>query len=323
VRKWVSGGLAAIVLLAGALSEGPGLIAQARATSGASFTLGVLRRDGIVIPIASYTGGRWTNHWPAPGRRPDIPISLASSPKGWWAGNRPISDWTAWPMQGESRVVHVTNPVNLTVECQPHVGLQTDYVSAEPGEPPKIQPYPKDGLASSGDLLVDPVRLLTAKSPEWAGVSAEVQAKVTAEEPALLKGEHIENLVPEKARTSTLYSLEVLFGAPGVLPGTTILYFEGVKRYPPQASLPSGLMTYAVGFARLSPDKPPRIDLSVTLSDRRREGLVYSMVLGSFRLDGRLFWVVQRSAWGYERFDIIEFRGDDIVTVFKTPGGTC
>jgi hypothetical protein len=323
VRNRVCGGLAAIVLLVGAFVEVPGLIAQARVTSGASFTLGVLRRDGIVIPIASYDGGRWSNRWPSPGRRPDIPISVANSPKGWWAGKRPISEWTAWPMRGESRVIHVVSPVNITVECEPHVGLQTDYVSAEPGEPPKIQPYPKDGLAASGDLLVEPVRLLGAGSPEWADVSAEVQAKVAAEEPALLKNEHIETLVPEKERASALYSLEVLFSGPGVEPGTTILYFEGVKRYPPQAHLPSGLMTYAVGYARLAPNKPPAIELSATLSDRRREGLVYSMVLGSFRLDGRLYWVVQRSAWGYERFDIVEFRGNAIITAFKTPGGTC
>jgi hypothetical protein len=319
----VSGVLAAIILLVGTLLETPGLTAQARDASGASFTLGVLRRDGVVIPIASYSGGRWTNHWPAPGHRPDIPISVASSPKRWWAGNRPISDWTVWPMRGQSRVVHVTNAVNLTVECQPHVGLQTDYASAEPAEPPRIQPYPKDGLASSGDLLVEPVALLDAKSPEWTGISAEVQAKVTAAEPAMLKDANLQTVLSEKDRTSALFSLEVLFGAPGLQPGTTILYFEGVKRYPPQFSLPSGLMTYTVGYARLGPKGPPEFDLATTLSDRRREGLMYSMVLGSFRLDRRLFWVVQRSGWGYERFDIVEFRDGEIVTAFKTAGGTC
>lgn len=323
MRKWVSGGLAAVVLMVGALLETPGLAAQARDTSGASFTLAVLRRDGIVIPIASYGGGRWTNRWPAPGRKPDIPISLSDSPKGWWAGKRPISEWTAWPMRGESRVIHVTNAVNLTVECQPHVGLQTDYVSALPSEPPKMQPYPKDGLATSGDLLVEPVALLDARSKEWAAVSADVDAKVTMAESALLKDAHFQTLISDRDRASTLFSLEVLFGGPGSEPGTTMLYLEGVKRYAPRPGPPAGVLTYAVGFALLGPSGPPRIEMNVTLSDRRREGLVYSMVLGAFRLDGRVFWVVQRSAWGFERFDVLEIRDATVTTVFKTAGGTC
>lgn len=323
MRKWVSGFVAVIVLLVGTLLETPGLTAQVRGTSGATFTLAVLRRDGIVIPIASYSPGRWTNRWPTPGHRPDIPISLVSSPKGWWAGNRPISEWTAWPMRGQSRAVHVKNAVNITVECQPHVGLQTDYLSAEPDEPPRMQPYPKDGLASSGDLLVEPVALLDAKLPPWTSVSAEVQAKVTAAEPGLLKEANLQTLLSEKDRNNAPFSLEVAFGSPGLQPGSSILYFEGVKRYQRQFSLPSGLMTYVVGFVRVKENAPPNIQIVATLSDSRREGLLYSLVLGSFRLDGRLYWVVQRSAWGYERFDILELRDSGIVTAFKTVGGTC
>jgi hypothetical protein len=323
VRKWWSGGLAAILLLVGALLESPGLTAQARGTSGASFTIAVLRRDGIVIPIASYGGGRWSNRWPAPGRKPDIPISVSDSPKGWWAGKRPISEWTAWPMRGDSRVIHVTGAVNLTVECQPQVGLQTDYVSAEPAEPPKMQPYPKDGLATSGDLLVEPVALLDAGSKQWAAVSADVDAKVTTAESALMRDAHFQALIPDRDRVSTPFSLEVLFGGPGPQPGTTVLYLEGVKRYAPRPGPPSGVLTYAAGFVLLEPSGPPQVDMNATLSDRRREGLVYSLVLGSFRLDGRLFWVAQRSAWGYERFDIFEIRDGKVTTVFKTAGGTC
>ena len=51
--------------------------------------------------------------------------------------------------------------------------------------------------------------------------------------------------------------------------------------------------------------------------------LVYTMVLGSFRLDGKLFWAVQRSAWGYERFEILEIADPEVKTIFTTQGGTC
>jgi hypothetical protein len=108
-----------------------------------------------------------------------------------------------------------------------------------------------------------------------------------------------------------------------MVPGGTVLYFEGVKRYPSQLTLPMGLITYAVGFARVGTQGVPEVELSTTLADTRREGLVYSLVLGSFHMGGRLLWVVQRSAWGYERFDIVEIRQNEVLTIYKTPGGVC
>ncbi len=301
----------------------PDLTAGARGPAVSPFTIAVLRRDGVVIPIASYGASGWENRWPEPGRRVDIPIMLGDAPKGWFADKRRVAEWTAWPMGGQARTVHVKSPINLTVECQPQIGLQTDYQSAQPPEPARIQPFPKDGLATSGDIRIEPVTLLDARSPEWAAVSGQVAGQVTATEPGLLKDARIKTVIPEKLQASTPFTLELLFATPDVKPGGTALYFEGVKRYPPQVTLPQGLITYAVGFARIDPTSPPDIKFSSTLADRRREGLIYSLALGSFHMGSRLFWVFQRSAWGFERFDIIEFRADEIVTIFKTPGGVC
>jgi hypothetical protein len=301
----------------------PDLAAQARGPAVSSFSIAVLRRDGVVIPIVNYGVGGWTNHWPAPGRRPDIPISISDVPKNWWADKRPIAEWTAWPLSGESRVVHVTSATNLTVECQPQVALQTDYRSALPREPSSIQPFPKDGLATAGDIRIEAVAVLDAKSPEWAAVSAAVATQVTASEPGVIREAQLKTPVAEQLRASTPFTLEVLFGSPDVKPGGTVLYFEGVKRYPPKLTLPMGLMTYAVGFARYGTQGVPEVKLSATLADTRREGLVYTLVLGSFRMGNRLLWVVQHSTWGYERFDIVEIREDEILTIYKTAGGVC
>ncbi len=305
------------------LLEPPGLAAQARGASGASFTIAVLRRDGIVIPVASYDRGRWANRWPPPGRRVDIPIRVGDSPAKWWDRGRPIATWTAWPLRGESRVIHVTSPVNLTVECQSQVGLQTDYVSSEPPAPPPMQPFPKDGLATSSDALVEPVRLLDQASPEWQAVSGIVDAQVASEEAGLLRQAHLQALVPDKARVGTAFALEVLFATAGLRPGTTVLYFEGVKRYAPEPGPPAGLLTFVTGVIRFAPGERPQVDVRATLSDGRREGLLYTMVLGALRVDDHLYWVVQRSAWGYERFEVIDLRPEGDVTVLVTEGGIC
>lgn len=307
-----------------AISGWMGLSGQARPSSGTSFTLGVLRRDGVVVPFASYDGNKWSNRWPAPGRRPDIPISTADSPRNWWLRDRPVGTWTGWPIRGDSRVIHVRNPVNLTVECQAHVGLQTDYASAEPPVPPKMQPYPKDGLATAGDVLIEPVEILDSQSADWAAVAEQVAGHVTEAETPLMAGSRFDRSFTQAQRASQAFTLEILFRSPGPRPGTTQLYFEGVKRYPRfNPRFPSDLLTYAVGYAILDPAAPPRVTASATLSDNTREGLVYTLVLGSFQIDTRRFWAVQRSAWGFERYDILELAEPDVRTVFSTWGGIC
>ena len=306
-----------MLLLAGA----PGLDGQARTSSGSSFTLGVLRRDGVVVPFASRDGGKWLNRWPGPGRR-DIPISVQTSPRGWWLRDRPVTEWTAWPLGGQSRVVRVRNPVNLTVECQVQVGLQTDYSSVEPPVPPKMQPYPKDGLATTGDVLVEPVEILDETAADWSGALPAVAAKVAEAETKLVANARFPDSFTERQRATTPFALEVLFRSSGPRPGTTLLYFEGVKRYL-RFRTPSDLLTYAAGFVLVEAGTTPKIIATVTLSDRDREGLVYTLALGSFRLEGRLFWAVQRSGWGSERFEILEFAEPEIKTAFKTDGGNC
>lgn len=301
-------------------AQPPGL---ARSAAVPSFSLGVLRRDGVVIPIVSFGSGGWINRWPAPGRRVDIPISVEDSPRGWWRDRRPIADWTAWPLGGESRPIRVTSLTNLVVECEPQVALKTDYRSANRPESPKIQPYPKDGLATSGEVRIEAVRLLDVSSPEWTAIAGTVGAKLTAAEPGAFKEAQLKRPVPDAVRSGTPFTLEVLYATPGVAPGTSVLYFEGIKRYPGKETVPRGLMTYAVGFAMLGFKGSPDVLVSATLTDARRQGLVYTMPLGSFRMGDRLFWIVQRSAWGYERFDVVEIRGEEILTIFKTPGGVC
>jgi hypothetical protein len=329
VRKFVLRALTTAALFEisclsiGAARPSPDAALQPWRPSDRPITIAVLRRDGVVIPIVSYGIGGWTNHWPAPGRKVDIPISVSDVPKSWWADKLPIAEWTAWPMSGGSRVVRVKNATNLTVECQSQVGLATDYQSALKPERGLIQPFPKDGLATSGEIRIEPVPVLEAGSPEWAAVAAKVAEQVTAAEPGLIKEAQLKTPIPENLRASTPFTLELLFASPDVKPGGTVLYFEGVKRYPPKLTLPMGLMTYAVGFARYGTQGVPEVKLSATLADTRREGLVYTLVLGSFRMGNRLLWVVQHSTWGYERFDIVEIRDDEILTIYKTAGGVC
>jgi hypothetical protein len=312
-----------------AVAVGGSLFAHPGPEAGPAFTLGVLRRDGIIIPFAAWDGSRFVNRWPAPGRREDIPITVAGSPKSWWLNDRPVSYWTAWPLRGDSQIVYVKNPINLTVECQPQIGLQTDYKSVELPALSGMQPHPKDGLATAGDILAERLDILDAKSAEWLRVSADVAARIVQAETKLIGSDRSSPFIHEAERQKRPFTLEVLFRSPGPRPGTTLLYFEGIKRYGrtadslrPYIVVPEPL-TYAVGWIVLDPQAPPRISETVTLSDTKREGLLYTMGLGAFRVDGNLHWAVQRSGWGFERFDIVEVAEPEVKTAFSTAGGSC
>ena len=200
----------------------------------ARFTLAVLRRDGVVIPFAHYDGRKWSNSWVVPTRAFEVPLSLQDVPDKWWPERRPITEWTAWPTQRSSRRVETQGPVLLRAHCQRTVGLRTNFVPAEPPPPDGVQPYPKEGLATTGPLTVEPVQLLNDTAPEWKMVVDSVRDEVTRRE-----REAIGNLsgawrhpVPENQRAGAAFEPEVVLRGHDPVAGLDVYYFEGVKRYP-------------------------------------------------------------------------------------------
>src|SRR6478752_9552173 len=136
--------LVVLVLAAGLLP----LAAESR-----SFGLGVLRRDGILIPFASFNGRSWSADWPGLNST-ELPISLSSIPKKWWGAPGPAAAWTAYLPDAESRPLALQKPAHLRVFCSTHLGLQTDYA----GGPfdPRDPTIAKDGIAIAGAAQLQP-----------------------------------------------------------------------------------------------------------------------------------------------------------------------
>src|SRR5438132_9065159 len=87
------------------------------------FTLAALRRDGVIIPFASFDGRAWSLHWPNSDVGVPLPISLADIPKNWWGPQGPDAPWTARLPGGESRPLKLTKPVHAKVFCSGHPAL--------------------------------------------------------------------------------------------------------------------------------------------------------------------------------------------------------
>ena len=62
------------------------------------FGVGVLRRDGIIIPFGAFDGKRWSNNWPAPQDDLTVPINVRDVPSRWWGPTRALQTWQAWTL---------------------------------------------------------------------------------------------------------------------------------------------------------------------------------------------------------------------------------
>ena len=148
----------------------------------ASFTIGVLRRDALIVPFATYDGKRWQNYWPAPGNSPDMPLSLRNVSKGWWGPVGPRETWQVWTPDSPPQIVKVRQPDWAPTYCQKQVGLRTDYQPQLRPPPPGASPYPKDGLAVSPPHPVERIDVLGPDSRERGDVVEAIHARFTERE---------------------------------------------------------------------------------------------------------------------------------------------
>lgn len=319
-----------------------GAPAPAQADQG-SFTLAVLRRDGVIVPFVSSNRVAWGNPWNKPGPRQDVPLTLAGLPDSWWLFSKPRLDWRGILMNGARQPLVVKQPAAIRVHCQHQLGLLTDY-QAEDVPPQQMQPYPKDGLAATGDIEIAPIQVLAP-----TGREATILAKVLAPDVLALENKILDRsgAPPHPStpyfRAATPVQIEALYRTWDARLDTFLYYVEAIKRYPsvtvmnprfvPRPGRPCDLISYVTGWIADAPIANNWVmksagglgapDIEVTLVDCSRAGLLYTLPLGTATVDGQKYWFVQRSGWNFERYDVVRWASEKATIVFKSPGGEC
>jgi len=318
-----------LAVSAAAVAPSPRPPAADRAASPA-FTLAVMRRDGVMVPFAQYDGRRWQNKWPTPFTRTDVPISLSSVPKDWWGKVPAGTVWTLYPSAGDPRPVRITAPHLFSTHCVANVGLRTDYRSSQALPLPFVHHHPKDGLVVAGDLQIEPIEALRTDMPAWDALLDQVTQSVDVIE-AKAEGDWswqgARGFFNRKTRAGIPVSVEVICRTPGITPGTFVHYFEAVRRYavPKRRGQTAGDFTaFSQGF--VLPGRPP----SSAPDSGRCTGAFgdqanpeYLLPLGAFRVDGKLFWAVQWSGRGRERYAVLEIGQKKVSEVIGVAGGGC
>jgi hypothetical protein len=298
------------------------------------FTLAVMRRDGLLVPFASYDNGHWYSRWPVPTTDRDVPVSLSDVPANWWGIEGPASVWTLWTPDGKPRPVRVTGTLGFEAHCVMNVGLRTDYRSPAPAPPLDQHNYPKDGLAITGSLPIEQATVITAADPVWKSLEQMLRGNVTWEERWLLArfpgtDPHFRKVAPGvTAMDQVPLKLEVLCSADGLKPNTLTVYFEGAKRYEAEdanAARPCGPVTFSSGWVHRAVTGQGFLDNNVQtrLTDCTQWNIDFRQPLGIVRVGGKPYWIMQVSRWGGESYEVVEVGENRTTVVLTTVGGWC
>ena len=294
------------------------------------FAVGVLRRDGLAIPFATFDGKRWRKEWPEPRQNLDVPATLLSVPSKWWGPLKPLDTWQAWVGQETPRTLQVRQPDWYDAHCVQQVALRTDYRPTQPPPDPKAQPYPKDGLVVSPPHAVERIEVVPSTGVVMPAV---VDAFNEAEHKAVRRFEDRgKHPAKEPQRLAAQLKIEAIY-ASGNAAATRVYYFEASKQYDypdrfnDDARLGRcGLVSYGAGwFIREGngPLKPLGFDVAVVPC--HRETIRYMLPLGAMRIADRLFWIAQWSGWDYEEYTIVEMKPekDKTEVALRVWGGGC
>ncbi len=299
---------------------GTAALVAAAATPSDAFSVGVLRRDGILIPFATFDGRRWRNAWPAPDFNVVVPATLDSVPKRWWGPlERPLDAWQAW-VDAKPRDVRVTQPDWVQVHCARHLALRTDYKTTEIIPSDLEQPYPKDGLAISPPQHVETAKPLVVTAIELDPLLPVLRTAFNeAENQTANRGRHPLN---RRAREVADPTIEAAY-AFGTSP--RYYYIEATRLYRLFGMAPGECAATAFGtgwFVREG-DTFRSLLTAVDVLPCTRFGASYMLPLGVMRTGDRLFWLAQFSGGDHERYAVLEITPKKVDVMVSTWGGGC
>lgn len=257
-------------------------------------TIAVLRRDGLMVPFAAFRGTRWIAQWPNNPRGLELPVNLESVPERWWGGETPAG-WQAWPIGGAARPLKAVKPQIYPVHCAQSLGVRTDYVSEIVAPRVQVEPYPKDGIAATAGVRVEPVETVS-EGPEWGTLAVtllEEFNRAEDREVSLISSAFPHPIARDKRRQMPV-RIEAWYRT-AVEDGTTVSYIEASRKYPPGPDDDEcGLETIFTGWVTHEKgEERPRVDLRARITYCDRVGATFMQPFGQIHVRDRMYWIAQ------------------------------
>jgi len=289
------------------------------------FTIGLLRRDSVVTPFATFDGKAWTSPWPVGLQSLSVPLSLDAVPGKWWGKAGALAEMTLWAGGERRGSVRLERPATVRIMCSARVGLRSNYVSPLPAPPPIERSYPKDGLVVSGSTVVEPIMVVPKSSPEWQASELLLPKPFdVAENTAAQSFTDWKHPIKRAQRRQMPVELEALYKAPMDVPGWVAYRFHAVRRYAPQpADGNCGLLSSAVGWIAAGPNGKHWTQLSVRVTYCDRMDDVLTLPFGLIRAGARSYWIYQLSGYDREGYVIARPTPKGIESNVEYPAGFC
>jgi hypothetical protein len=289
--------------------------------------LAVLRRDGLLLPFASFDRDSWRATWPI-NLRPhhDVPATQEAIPKGWW-GTRSPDQWRVYLTSGDERFLELKEPTVFESFCSPRLGVRTTYRSGQPIPPVRVDPFPKDGLAISGGVPLEPIESVSRTSAEWPMLAVSLLKDFNRVEDETLdrvrQRTGWRHTIPTEKRRTHPVRLESWYRSPSGEPGWTVSYVEAVRQYPPgPEDKGCGLETLVSGWLHHRDGQLMEVsELRGKLTYCDRVGATYMLPFGRLRPKDQTYWVFQLSGWESEWYEVVAVRPEKIRYVLEVFAG--
>ena len=286
----------------------------------------MLRRDGLMLPFASFERDEWQITWPLVLRDVKIPVAIDDVPKKWWGGP---DGWRAQLLSGQTVDVTVRGVAAHRPFCVDRLGLTTNYKTSQALPPKPVRPYPKDGIVVRGNLPIDPIESVDPASTEGREFETllvkqfnEVERRTIGNVRSATGWRHP---FGEDLRHARPIKLESWYRAPTTEPGWTASYIEVSRAYEPTLDDKNcGLETYVSGWVHHYRGELRRTaDLRGQLTYCDRVGVVYMLPFGRIRPRTRDYWIFQLSGWNDEWYDVAEVGRERVKHVIQYNAGGC
>lgn len=321
------------VCLAATIAASAAVVSSAQEKG--KFSLGVLRRDGFLLPFASFDGRSWQVTWPGTDISAALPISLGDVPKRWWGAAGPEAQWSAWFPEAPPRPLKLEKPFQVPVFCGAYLAVGTDYRGAAPAE--REPTVAKDALAIAGDVKPLPIARLSLYAEDTARMVKAITAKFNEEE-AIAATQFTDWRHPWSARSRAQFpiELEAFYRATENTPRGNFRtsYIEAIRKFTArEEDQGCGLITFVRGWVTEVPGKEPILNLAAKVTYCDRAEVSFMQPFGRIVMErgggrGRaagpdVYWVYQVSSWRDEFYTVAHVSREGARPVLAVAGGGC
>ena len=300
------------------------LLALGAALAGAEaprpvFGVGVLRRDGIIVPFGAFDGKRWSNNWPAPQDDLTVPINVRDVPSRWWGPTSALQTWQAWTGAGP-QTLDIVQLDWIDAQCVRQIGLRSNFRPPTAAPPPAERPYPKEGLAVSPPQPVEAIAIVPAESADAKALAPVLLEAFNAAERVVADAHG--HPVSRRGREGRVPDFEAIYA---VGDNPRFYYVEATRRYRQlgQRADECAAMAFGTGWFVRDGAHVRSLDTQVDLLSCDRDGASYMWPLGALRVADKLFWLAQFSGWNHERYVVVEVKPKTVEAVLSVWGGSC